>query len=106
VKTGNNLQESTTAPPLDAGQQFQSVIDQSQSKKIIAVCDRAFDVPQHRFWRSPMSHVIAYSDRSVGLNRCVRSGSRILAALWPLRHLQVGCRLCRDLMLTLALHCA
>jgi hypothetical protein len=39
-----------------------------EPKKIIAVCDRAYDnVPQRRFWKSPMSHAVAYSDGSVGL---------------------------------------
>src|SRR5258708_7381284 len=39
-----------------------------EPKKIIAVCDRAYDnVPLRRFWKSPMSHALAYSDGSVGL---------------------------------------
>ena len=43
-------------------------LTQSQPRRIIAVCDSAYDnVPQHRFWRSPMSHAVAYSDGSVGL---------------------------------------
>jgi hypothetical protein len=40
----------------------------SEPKKILAVCDSAYDnVPQSRFWKSPMSHAVAYSDGSVGL---------------------------------------
>lgn len=43
-------------------------IAQSPPKKIIAVCDSAYDnVPQRRFWKAPMSHAVAYSDGSVGL---------------------------------------
>jgi hypothetical protein len=43
-------------------------ITQSQPKRIIAVCDKAYDnVPERRLGRSPMSHAVAYSDGSVGL---------------------------------------
>jgi hypothetical protein len=43
-------------------------ISHGQPRKIIAVCDKAYDnVPQRRFGRSPMSHAVAYSDGSVGL---------------------------------------
>ena len=43
-------------------------ITESQPKKIIAVCDSAYDnVPQRRFGKSPMTHAVAYSDGSVGL---------------------------------------
>jgi hypothetical protein len=43
-------------------------ISHGQPRKIIAVCDRAYDnVPQRRFGHSPMTHAVAYSDGSVGL---------------------------------------
>ena len=43
-------------------------ITQGEPKRIVAVCDRAYDnVPQHRFWKAPMTHAVGYSDGSVGL---------------------------------------
>jgi len=44
------------------------VVDSAANKRIIMVCDRAYDnVPQRVFGRSPMAHAVAYSTGETGL---------------------------------------
>lgn len=43
-------------------------VDPHGAKQVVIACDRAYDnVPQRRFWWSPMMHAVGYSTGEVGL---------------------------------------